>query len=468
MTETGAIMGTAAYLSPEQAQGHAVSASSDHDSIGNVLYELLTGRVPFEADSAVTIALKQVSEEPVPPRALNPAVSPELEDVVLRALQKDPARRFADADAFIDALDAVRDLPAQPGAAQRTGSLTGVYPALADADAGGPWEPYSEVERETPWGRIAAILLALLALAAIAVGAYLLLQPKQRTIPTVVGLKEDVAAARLNNEGFEVDIQDVRSADIPRGEVTRQRPNANEKADEGSTVTIFVSSGPGQTEVPDVTGVKEATARKTIRRRGFKVDVARQFSDSVTQGRVIETRPSARTQLDIGRTVTIVVSRGRQTVKVPDVTGLDEEEARARIEDADLDVDITRREDGEQDPGTVLEQDPPAGTQVRKGDNVTLTVAEEPSQAPVPDLQGAPVNDALDALAQAGFTPAQDTRDVPTPDQDGIVVGQRPKAGTQRQKGSKVTIVVGRFDDSQIAPEAGTTPTPTPTPTVTP
>src|SRR3954463_11889947 len=117
MTETGAIMGTAAYLSPEQAQGHAVSASSDLYSVGIMLYELLTGRVPFDAESAVSIALKQVSEEPVPPRALNPQVSPELEDVVLTALQKDPAQRYADADEFILALEAVRDLPAQPGAA---------------------------------------------------------------------------------------------------------------------------------------------------------------------------------------------------------------------------------------------------------------------------------------------------------------------------------------------------------------
>src|SRR5919112_1258261 len=112
MTETGSIMGTAQYLSPEQAQGHAVSATSDLYSIGILLYELLTGRVPFEAESAVTIALKQVSEEPQPPRALNPDVSPELEDVVLRALQKDPARRFGDADEFVAALELVRDLPA--------------------------------------------------------------------------------------------------------------------------------------------------------------------------------------------------------------------------------------------------------------------------------------------------------------------------------------------------------------------
>src|SRR3954469_16878221 len=185
MTETGAIMGTAAYLSPEQAQGHAVSASSDLYSIGIMLYELLTGRVPFDAESAVTIALKQVSEEPVPPRAVNPDVSPELEDVVLRALQKDPARRFTDADDFVAALEGVRDLPSRPDAAQRTGPLTGIYPALADYDAA--------VQRaRRSWRFWAVLLIVLLALASIGAGAYLLLKPDEQPVPTVVGLSGDV------------------------------------------------------------------------------------------------------------------------------------------------------------------------------------------------------------------------------------------------------------------------------------
>src|SRR4051794_11775472 len=208
MTETGAIMGTAAYLSPEQAQGHAVGASSDLYSIGIVLYEMLTGRVPFDGKSAVTIALKQVSEAPVPPRALNPAISPELEDVMLKALQKAPARRFQDADAFIAALESVRDLPARD-APQRTGSFPGVSPALVEEEVA--YDPAAE-EAQRSWKRGVIALLVLLALAAIGVGAYLLLRPATRPVPNVVGLQGDVAAARLNNDGFEVSIQPVRSA----------------------------------------------------------------------------------------------------------------------------------------------------------------------------------------------------------------------------------------------------------------
>src|SRR5215204_6057885 len=177
MTETGSIMGTAQYLSPEQAQGQPVDARADLYSIGIVLYELLTGAPPFDADSPVTIALKQVSEEPLPPRQRNPAVPPALDAVVLRALRKDPADRYQDADAFIAALESALSGRAVPPADDLVEEL--------------------EEEDRRNWRRIAVIAIVVLALAALAVGAWAVLTPEQKKVPNVVGKRSDTAAQIL-------------------------------------------------------------------------------------------------------------------------------------------------------------------------------------------------------------------------------------------------------------------------------
>jgi eukaryotic-like serine/threonine-protein kinase len=467
MTETGAIMGTAQYLSPEQAQGHPVSAASDLYSVGIVLYEMLTGRLPFDGESAVTIALKQVSEPPLPPRTLNPQVSPELEDVVLTALQKDPMGRFADADEFMEALERVRGLPARPDLEQRTGALTGVYPAMALDDPypmpDRPFDPNAPllVDEERRRTRFwVTLIVAILALVALGVGAYLLLKPDKVTVASVVGLQDDAASARLNRDGFDVDLQRVRSATAPENTVTRQEPQAGTRLEKGETVTLFVSSGPGTAVIPNVEGRSRAAARKAIEARGFEVRIQEEFDDTVPRGRAIGTSPPADTQRDIGSTIDLIISRGREQVTVPDVTQLSRDEARSELEDLDLEVTVRERETTDEDPGEVLEQSPAAGTEVAEGTEVTITVAKEPAERPVPDVIGAEENEALDALTEAGFRPRVERVEVETPDEDGFVVDQTPDPDSNRKRGSRVTIFVGRFD-----PELDPEPTPTPTPT---
>ena len=362
MTETGSIMGTAQYLSPEQAQGHPVDARSDLYSIGVVLYELLTGRVPFDAESAVTIALKQVSEEPVPPSQYNPAISEQLEDVVTKALQKDPAYRFQDADEFIRALEAVRGVPVGTGEYTRVAPHTGTYPGLP-----GVAELEAADRRNLRW---LWILLTLLALAAIAVGAYLLLTPEKLAVPDVVGRRSATAAQILQNKGFEVNVENVRSESVPADRVTTQRPQPAQEAEEGSTVTIIVSSGPGDATIPFVRGSPRAAAERKLKAAGFKVDVRREYNDDVPANRVIETSPSERSRLERGRTVTLVVSRGSRKVEVPGVVGETRDEAERLIEGRELQVSVTEREDADKEPGTVLAQTPAAGTEVAKDSTV--------------------------------------------------------------------------------------------------
>jgi len=456
MTETGSIMGTAQYLSPEQAQGHPVDARSDLYSIGVVLYELLTGRVPFDAESAVTIALKQVSEEPVPPSQYNPAVSDQLEDVVMRALQKDPANRFADAEQFIVALEQARGIPPGTGEYTRIAPNTGSYPGLA------PVAALEEADRRNL--RWLWWLLALLALAGIAVGAYLLLVPEKVTVPDVVGRRSATAASILQNRGFEVNVENVRSDSVPADRVATQRPQPAQEADEGSTVTIIVSSGPGEATIPFVRGSPRASAEKKLEDAGFKVDVRREYSDDVKNNRVIETSPPERSRLERGNTVTLVVSRGPQKVALPDVVGRPRDEAEQMLESRGLQVSFTEREDEEQDPGTVLQMSPAAGTELAKGGTVTLTVAEEPKQVAVPDVLGDEVNDAVDALEEAGFRVRQREEMVETPDEDSIVSAQDPPAGQKQDRGSRVTITVGRFEPENLDPDPDATTTPSPTP----
>jgi len=446
MTETGSILGTAQYLSPEQAQGHPVSARSDLYSTGILLYECLTGRVPFDGDSPVTIALKQVSEEPVPPSHLNPLVSPQLEDVVLHAMAKDPAWRFASADEFIAALEAVRGRPAT-GTFAHVPPSRGAYPpaALEEAD-----------RRNLRW--LLWVLLAL-ALVGAAIGAYLLLAPDKVTVPDVVGRHSASAAQTLNQAGFEVRIQPVESDKVAKDRVISQSPAADAEAKQGSTVTLTVSGGPGDAAVPDVVGLTEKSAQGRLEKAGFKSRSRAETSDSVEKGRVIEVSPATGTLLERGQTVTLVVSSGPEEVAVPDVVGKDRDAATESLNNAGLRPTFSERESSDEDPGTVLEQTPKAGEKAAKDSEVKLVVAKAPPDVQVPEVLNQQRQDARDALHAAGFRVNERERPVSDPAQDGLVIEQTPEAGGPAPKGSKVTIVVGKLS---------TKPTPTPSPAPAP
>jgi serine/threonine-protein kinase len=437
MTETGSIMGTAQYLSPEQAQGRPVDARSDLYSIGIILYELLLARVPFDAESPVSVALKQVSEAPVPPREIDPTLPPALEGVVLRALEKDPARRFQNADEFIEAL--------------HTGRLS----EAVVVEEAAPIEEILEEddERGSRWW---LWLLILLAVAAIALGAYLLLKPDQVEVPNVIGRTSATASQILQNRGFEVQIDPAVNADVPRDQVFAQDPRPGNTADEGSTVHLRVSSGPGQAAVPSVVGLSQNEAEKQLQDAGFKTKAEEEFSDTVKKGQVISTTPAVGTLVERGTTVTLTVSKGKEQVAVPDVEGETEDNARSAIENAGLKVGKVTSEESDQDPGTVISQSPAAGKQVAKGSAVTLTVAKA---VKVPDVVDETEEDATKALEDAGFTVRVRDQATTTPDEDGVVLEQSPAGDEERPKGSRVTIIVGRLGTG--------TPTPTPTPTAT-
>jgi serine/threonine-protein kinase len=430
MTETGAIVGTVQYLSPEQAHGQPVDQRSDLYSAGVVLYELLTGRVPFDGEAPVSIALKHVSERPVPPSQLRPGIPPAIESVVMRALEKDPAYRFQSAEEFITALENARRAPTRRV----------VHEAV-------PVAPPEE-ERSHWW----LWLLGLLAVAAIAFGLWYLLAGDRVTVPNVIGREASEAADILHEEGLEVAFVNQESDDVPRDEVIDEDPKPGEEVREGTTITLTVSGGRGTVAVPAVEGQPREEAEQALTEAGFKVKVEQEFSESVPEGNVISQSPEGGRQATKGRTVTITVSQGVEGVEVPRLTGLQRDAAEQQLASLGLTAEVTE-EESTAAPGTVTEQDPAAGTSVEKGAAVKLTVAKERPEIPDVTTGNPTVEEATQTLEEAGFKVALDPR--PDPALAGRVIDQRPEAGTRRSTGGTVTLVVG---------EDATAPTPTPTP----
>jgi serine/threonine-protein kinase len=222
-------------------------------------------------------------------------------------------------------------------------------------------------------------------------------------VPDVVGKRSGTAAQILQNRGFEVDVVPIRSDSVPEDRVAGQRPDPGSEAEEGSLVTITVSSGPGEAPVPLVQGLPADEAADKLREAGFKSEQRREFSDTVRPGRVVATAPAEGSTVRKGSTVTLIVSRGKEKVAVPDVEGKTRDEAERLLRKAELEPAVTEREDPDADPGTVLEQDPAPGTKIAKGRTVDLVVAKEPADAPVPGVIDATEADAVMALEDAGF-----------------------------------------------------------------
>ena len=443
ITQTGSVLGTAQYLSPEQAQGLPVTAASDIYSVGVMLYEALTGRVPFDADSPVTVALKQVSERPRPPSELNPAVSRALDGVVLRALAKDPANRFASAEEFLQALDVAEADPS--GAAfGDTASYAAVAAAAGTAPPPPPPEPPEERGFFTP-GRIALLALILVLLAG-AIAFFLLRGGGTSSVlvPTVLGKSKDDATKTLTNAGFQVSLIPVPRANTPPGRVIEQDPTAGSRAPEGSTVKITYSIGLGSAIIPNVKGTSKADAEKQLKDAGFQTTIRNEHSNNVKQGTVIGTDPPAGTKLERQKTVTILVSTGPNLVQVPSVVGLSQDTADTQIRDAGLKPHFQKQESS-QAKGQVIGQSPSGGSSVRRGSSVTVVVSKGLGDVTVPNVVGESKDAAVADLHASSLAARVVTQTTTEPNADGLVQRQTPSAGKRLPRGEAVTIFVGKF-----------------------
>ncbi|MFN8163148.1 MAG: PASTA domain-containing protein [Solirubrobacterales bacterium] len=451
ITQTGSVMGTPHYLSPEQAQGFDVTAVSDLYAIGVILYEALTGRVPFEGESAVAVAMKQVSQTPLRPSSINPRVSPALDAVVMRALEKDPGQRFQSADAFIAALDAaIRE----PGAGQGTAAFAALPPVVAvPEDAATEPDPEEEEERRRRrwlWAALAAAIVI-----GVLVGLALT-RDTSTEVPNVKDSELNVAIALLNQKGFSVgEIRRVER-EAPVNLVLEQDPLASPPAAQASLdcafltffcskpeVTLTVSAGPGSGKVPGTAGLTREKATEALKAAGFEVQVETVNSDTVEEGLVIHSDPAGGSTETHGSTVTLFVSRGPKLIKVPVLVESQRRLAVQQIRGRGLEP-IVEEEESATPAGEVIRQSPSAGTRVPPGSPVTIVVSRGKKQAKVPNVIGKLRSEAVRAVRAAGLSPVVEEEETEVPSQVGRVIDQFPPPGSEAEPGAEVTIVVGK------------------------
>jgi serine/threonine protein kinase len=377
LTQTAAVLGTAAYLSPEQAQGKPVDARSDIYAVGCVLYEMLTARPPFEGDSPVAIAYKHVRETPTPPSRLNGDVPGELDAIVLKAMAKNPDNRYQTTREMAEDLQRlargqpVTATPVLPGdeteVISRTGSQTQVMRGVP---------PEEEEERRKVWPIVLAAFLVLAALVALGFLLFQLLRPPQAQlveVPGVIGKREATARQQLERAAFEVRVRRQFNPDFARGIVFDQRPAGGTEAEEGSVVTIFVSRGTQQVAVPDVRGQSEEEARQTLSNNDLEATVVARESSDQPEGTVIRQSPDPGTKVEKGSVVSLVLSSGPGTVFVPTVVCDEKDEAEQAIESRGLNMEEVGEEASLDCPqGTIARQDPEGGAEVERGSTVQV------------------------------------------------------------------------------------------------
>lgn len=466
ITQTGSVMGTPHYLSPEQAQGFDVTAVSDLYSIGVMLYEALTGRVPFEGESAVAVAMKQVSQMPQRPSSIQPRVSPALDAVVMRALEKEPGQRFQSADAFIAALDQAMREPG--GAGRGTTSFAALPPVVAvpvDEE-----DPDEKRRRRRNWWILGALVAILLG----ALIGLLLSRDTTTGVPSVHGRSLQRAEEILENAGFSIKQPPIEvHRQVQPGTVLEQDPSASPPAREAeedcSFLTLFcskpavqltVSIGPGEGTVPRVNGLSRAEATKQLEGAEFEVATENINSKEVEEGDVVKTEPAGGSTATHGSTVTIFVSTGPKLVKVPVLVDKQRRLAVEEIRARGL-VPEVGEEESNQPVGRVLRQSPSAGQELEPGSTVGIVVSSGREAKKMPGVVGRERREAVEEVRAAGLTPVVEEEETRNEAKIGLVIRQSPHGGTELAPGSEVTLIVGKRaavvpeEEEEVAPTEG-------------
>ncbi|WP_326514124.1 Stk1 family PASTA domain-containing Ser/Thr kinase [Clostridium intestinale] len=466
ITNTSNVIGSAHYFSPEQAKGNYIDSRTDLYSLGVVIYEMVTGRVPFDADSPVSVALKHIQEEVVPPKNINSAVPESLNKLILKAMEKEQIKRYQSAKEMIVDLDKIKNDPnAIIGTVPVTeDDFTRVMPSVNPANVAAvknstsksndDWEEdeddWDEEEddskkkkNKTKLGIILA-LVAVLILAGAAITTYFLTTNNKKAedlkMPKVIGLKQDDAEKTLKDMGLEMLVAGEEKSTEPAGTVVKANKNEGDTVKKGETIRVYVSGKETKKKLQDVTGLDENQAIAFLGNAGLEVSVNREYSDSVEKGKVIKQDPKGDTEITEDTKVTLTVSQGKKPVTVPKLLGLSKQEAINALNAVGLNGDSKEAETTDKNKdGKVIDSSVKEGNTADAGSTITLTIGRYKDDNPDIELGflvGKTVQEAADYMESKGINPDPDGIG------DVVVSLSKPKA----KKGETIKITSKKSD----------------------
>lgn len=472
VADTSKIIGSVHYFSPEQARGAYVDERSDIYSLGIVMFEMLTGRVPFDGETPVEVALKHINEDVPSPAKLVPGIPPALDKIVLKATDKYQTERYKSVDEMLEALKNVEFVTQMVGdrvfAAEsepkprRDESL--VAPVMSsrreDRDQemviapANPRKPKARPDDKKKKKR--AIIIGVAAAAIIALFGILYVSGviggggKEVTVPDVKGMSYSEAKEVLEAKGLKIEKADepIASQKIEKGKIVSQTPSKNSKVKKGRTVRVILSAGNTELKVPDLKGLSYKEAKTLLSEMGLQISKGDEVdSDSVTEGLIASQYPSAKTKVDKGDIITVNISKGKKDAVIPKLVGTtftSESDVSDILSKYGYKLGKVSYEESYETPGTIIKQSPDAGTTAEKNTTVDIVISKAKSKATVPNLNGMTYDQAESALQSLGFSVGRVTEEENNGFTAGTVFKQYPAANSEYQTGSTVDIWIAK------------------------